>query len=281
MEQGRSHVSHPVFILSHLSHLCYSLHLGWFRTKRLAAFQQYTAISADLVAKVLSSSYMPMHEMSDVSLQIPANISFEEAASIPLGISTAAMGLYNKGGLGLGLTEPWTAEGKNKYAGKPFVIYGASTSVGQFGTDSPDLCRHVANLWPTALQLTKLSGFSPLIAVSSSSNFELLKSLGATHTIDRKLVGSLGAEVAKITSEPVEYAYDAWSSPESQQALYDLLAPRGHLALVLRKVLEEKPGKDITVLHVYGTVHVPENHQIAVGLFGSLERLLQDGSIKV
>jgi hypothetical protein len=40
--------------------------------------------------------------------------------------------MYNGSG-GLELSEPWTAEGKNKYAGKPFVVCAASTSVGQFG----------------------------------------------------------------------------------------------------------------------------------------------------
>jgi NADPH:quinone reductase-like Zn-dependent oxidoreductase len=65
-------------------------------------------------------------------VQIPSNISTEEAASIPLGLATAAIAMYNESG-GLELTEPWTTEGKNKYAGKPFIVCAASTSVGQFG----------------------------------------------------------------------------------------------------------------------------------------------------
>jgi NADPH:quinone reductase-like Zn-dependent oxidoreductase len=65
-------------------------------------------------------------------VQIPSNISTEEAASIPLGLVTAAIAMYNESG-GLELTEPWTTEGKDKYAGKPFVVCAALTSVGQFG----------------------------------------------------------------------------------------------------------------------------------------------------
>jgi NADPH:quinone reductase-like Zn-dependent oxidoreductase len=132
-----------------------------------------------------------------------------------------------------------------------------------------------------ALQLAKLSGFSPIITTSSPSNYGLLKSLGATHTLDRNALGSLAVEVAKITSEPVLYAYDAWSSAETQQALYDLLAPNGGLVLVLPKAVKEVADKNITIRNAYGSVHRPANRQIGVSLFGALEGLLANGTIKV
>jgi NADPH:quinone reductase-like Zn-dependent oxidoreductase len=132
-----------------------------------------------------------------------------------------------------------------------------------------------------ALQLAKLSGFSPIITTSSPSNYGLLKSLGATHTLDRNALGSLGAEVAKITSEPVLYAYDAWSSAETQQALYDLLAANGGLVLVLPKAVKEVADKNITIRNAYGSVHRPANRQLGVSLFGALEGLLANGTIKV
>jgi NADPH:quinone reductase-like Zn-dependent oxidoreductase len=131
-----------------------------------------------------------------------------------------------------------------------------------------------------ALQLAKLSGFSPIIAVASPTNFALVKSLGATHTVDRKLVGSLTAEVAKITAEPVQYAYDAWGDEVSQQATYDVLAPGGRLALVQPNKVKEADGKNANVLFVQGVVHVPANHKLAISLFGAIDRLLQDGTIK-
>jgi NADPH:quinone reductase-like Zn-dependent oxidoreductase len=64
--------------------------------------------------------------------QIPSNVSTDAAASIPLGLATAAIAMYNASG-GLELSAPWTAEGKNKYAGQPLVVHAGSTSVGQFG----------------------------------------------------------------------------------------------------------------------------------------------------
>jgi NADPH:quinone reductase-like Zn-dependent oxidoreductase len=124
-----------------------------------------------------------------------------------------------------------------------------------------------------------MSGFSPIIATASPANFSLVKALGATHVVDRKLVGSLGAEVTKITTEPVEYAFDAWSGVETQQALHDLLIPRGRLVILNPKKIEERDGK--TVFFVLGVVHIEANRKLGTSLFGALERMLAEGAIKV
>jgi NADPH:quinone reductase-like Zn-dependent oxidoreductase len=129
------------------------------------------------------------------------------------------------------------------------------------------------------LQFAKLSGFSPIIATASPANFALVKALGATHVVDRKLLGSLGAEVAKVTSAPVAHAYDAWSGAETQQALHDLLAPGGRLALVLPPAVAPHDGK--TAFTVFGIVHAPANRALGGSIFGALERLLAEGAIKV
>jgi NADPH:quinone reductase-like Zn-dependent oxidoreductase len=215
------------------------------------------------------------------STQIPSDISTDAAASVPLGLMTAALAMYNEGSDSLGLTPPWVAGGKNKYADQPFVVCAASTSVGQFGTCAPTAApTHVhscARL--SVVQLAKLSGFSPIIATASPANFALVKALGATHVVDRKLIGSLGAEIAKVTSAPVAHAYDAWSDAETQQTLLDLLAPRGRLALVLPPLVAAHDGK--TLFFVQGSVHLPTNRALGVSIFGALEGLLADGSIKV
>jgi NADPH:quinone reductase-like Zn-dependent oxidoreductase len=132
----------------------------------------------------------------------------------------------------------------------------------------------------SVLQFAKLSGFSPIIATASPANFSLVKALGATHVVvDRKLIGSLGAEVAKITTEPIQYAYDAWGDAKTQQALHDLLAPRGRLVIVSPKQIEERDGK--TLFQVFGYVQVEGNRKVGASLFGALERLLSEGIIKV
>jgi NADPH:quinone reductase-like Zn-dependent oxidoreductase len=124
---------------------------GWFLTNDGATHQQFSIHPAEILAK------------------IPDEFSFEDAATIPLGLATAAVGLYNplqEGGLGL--KPSWTPEGKGFYKNQPIVILGGSSSVGQF-----------------AIQLAKLSGFSPIITTSSKKHTDFLKSLGATHVVDR------------------------------------------------------------------------------------------------
>jgi NADPH:quinone reductase-like Zn-dependent oxidoreductase len=69
-------------------------------------------------------------------LQIPDNLSFDEACTIPLGLATAACGLYqNKSDRGgdAGLVPPWEEGGAGKYTGQPILVIGGASSVGQFG----------------------------------------------------------------------------------------------------------------------------------------------------
>ncbi len=82
----------------------------------------------------------------------PVNLSFKEAAALPIGAMTA-MYLLEKGNLN---------------RGQNILIYGASGSVGSY-----------------AVQLAKQQG-STVTAVCSSSNFEMLKSVGADSLIDYK-----------------------------------------------------------------------------------------------
>lgn len=92
--------------------------------------------------------------------RIPADITYNQAAVLPLGFDTAATGLYDSTGKGcLGLEYPSLSP---KPSGKTVVIYGASSSVGT-----------------QAIMLAVASG-AKVVAVASEHNFELCKSLGAS-----------------------------------------------------------------------------------------------------
>jgi len=163
------------------------------------------------------------------------------------------------------LQAPWEEGGRGKYAGKPFVILGAASSIGQY-----------------VIQLAKLSGFSPIIVTASLHNAEFLRSLGATHVLDRNLtLEQLRGEIVKITKEPLDLIYDAVSVPETQLAAYELLAPGGTLVLVLyTKITEERPDKK--VVRAFGQANFPpENRVVAAELYGKhLTAWLKEGIIK-
>ena len=193
--------------------------------------------------------------------------------------------MYNSNPNGIGLVPPVTPEGRGKYTGNPIVIIGGSSSVGQNGKLLR--CRLSERTSPltsttSALQLAKLSGFSPIITTASLKHAEFLKSLGATHVIDRNIsASSLASEVASITQNaPLKYAVDAISLADTQQAAYDLLAPGGQLAVVLpvaAKTTEEKH-----IHFVIGLINYPSNVELLNTLFhDNIERLLKEGIIKV
>ena len=134
----------------------------------------------------------------------------------------------------------------------------------------------------SALQLAKLSGFSPIITTASLKHAESLESLGATHVIDRNIsASSLASEVASITQNaPLKYAVDAISLADTQQAAYDLLAPGGQLAVVLP--VAAKTTKEKHIHFVIGLINYPSNVELLNTLFhDNIERLLKEGIIKV
>jgi NADPH:quinone reductase-like Zn-dependent oxidoreductase len=108
------------------------------------AFQNYTIIRADLASL------------------IPSTIPYETVAVLPLGISTASAGLFEKSTLNLELpTEP-----ARLFNGQTVIIWGGSTSVG---------CN--------AIQLAVAAGYE-VFSTASPKNHAYLKKLGASQVFD-------------------------------------------------------------------------------------------------
>ncbi|KIJ39260.1 hypothetical protein M422DRAFT_175459 [Sphaerobolus stellatus SS14] len=211
-------------------------HQGDFFNSKSATFQQYTIVLADF---------------------IPSNLSFDQAATIPLCITSAAVGLYLKDGAGL--QAPWEG-GEGKYKDQSIVIFGGSSSVGQY-----------------AMQLAKLSGFSTIIATSSIRNADLVKSFGATHVVDRN--ADVVAEVKKILSDSPKIVWDAVSLEDTQIQAIQILASDGTLLLVgpPHESIKAVQG-DRKVYRVYGSPFV--HRELGISMYSKLTEFFESGKLK-
>ena len=137
-----------------------------------------------------------------------------------------------------------------------------------------------------AIQFSKLAGFSNIITIASHKHSQALKSMGATHVIDRQQrFPAISAEISEITGGlPITFVFDAISGPDTQQVAYDLLPPSdGQLAGVTRQAgsIEAKtPGKRVNVVHVHVMAELSENSEELLLLYRKLNILLNEGAIK-
>ena len=107
------------------------------------AFQTYSVVEAHMASP------------------IPSTLSYESAAVLPLGVSTAACGLFQKDQLALQYPSVHP-----KSTGKTMLVWGGATSVGS-----------------NAIQLAVAAGYE-VITTASPKNFNYVKKLGASQAFD-------------------------------------------------------------------------------------------------
>ena len=128
----------------------------------------------------------------------PANITYEEAAAFPIG-ATTALRLLRKG---------------NLQPGQKALIYGASGSVGTY-----------------AVQLARYLG-ADVTGVCSTSNLEMVESLGADHVVDYT------KEDLSAIQERYDVIFDTVAKfPKSNAS--KLLAPNGTYETIARLSTKE------------------------------------------
>nr|WP_228511686.1 zinc-binding alcohol dehydrogenase family protein [Clavibacter sp. VKM Ac-2872] len=98
---------------------------------------------------------------TDLAAPIPASLDFADAAVLPLGISTAASGLFGAGQLGLHMHDASAPP-----TGETVVVWGGSTSVGL-----------------NAIQLAVAAGYD-VVTTASPRNHALVTGLGASRAFD-------------------------------------------------------------------------------------------------
>ncbi|KAL4993360.1 chaperonin 10-like protein [Aspergillus recurvatus] len=202
----------------------------------------------------------------DIQMQIPENLSFEEASTLGVGIITVGQALYQSLGIALP-TEPT----KNP---QTILIYGGSTATGTL-----------------AIQFAKLSGYE-VITTCSPHNFELVKSLGADKVFDYKDANS-AAKIREYTNDSLTLVLDTISTESTAQFCDHALSTKGgeYTALLAVGIERENvndrwtlgytaAGEDFT----FGTQHwpaKPEDKVFAERFVGIAMQLLADGKVKV
>ncbi|TBU53919.1 GroES-like protein [Dichomitus squalens] len=223
---------------------------GWFVPGR-GTFQEYALSPAAYVAK------------------IPDNISFDRAATVPMCLATvfSSTWAHEDGARSARLTPPWEEGGKTKYAGDVAFIVGGSSSVGQY-----------------AIQGARLQGYAAIIATSSLKHQEFLKSLGATHIIDRNLPpGEIQAQVRTFAAgKPITYVYDAIGERDGQRLSYELLADGGAFVTVqpfFHEYLEDLVTESKPVIRALGSFELPGHGKLGLEVYSRLSEWLATGVI--
>ncbi|KAJ4180056.1 hypothetical protein NW755_012096 [Fusarium falciforme] len=190
------------------------------------------------------------------TFHLPAHISFEEAATIPLAVMTASLGLYQR----LGLPLPW----KPAATRLPFIVYGGASAVGAY-----------------AIKLAMLSNIHPIVAVAGNgaSFVESLldKSKGDAVIDYRKGNDHVVEGLRKAAGSDVRFAFDAVSENNSIANLDKVLVKGGQIATVLTPDMvvggREDSGHTEILFTLVATVHsdVPEEAQAAGAKLGDKE----------
>ncbi|KAI1453314.1 putative alcohol dehydrogenase [Annulohypoxylon moriforme] len=208
----------------------------------------------------------------DLTLKVPENMSFEDAASMGTAIASASMVLFWSLGMPLSVLD------SNSEEPLPTVlVYGGSTSTGTM-----------------MLQLLKICGF-PTITTCSPHNFKLVKSYGADKVYDYKSA-NCAAQIRADTKNILEYAIDCFAEDSSMKFCYAALGRAGghytalnpfNDTLATRKVITPDwilatriAGDGSHWPAPYGCEPEPRLKELAGPLFGRIQGLLDGGKIR-
>lgn len=209
----------------------------------------------------------------DVQIKIPENLSFEEAATLGIGITTVGQVLYQSLQLPLpSTTHPATSKGT-------ILIYAGSTATGSL-----------------AIQFAKLSGFT-VITTCSPRNFEYVKSLGAQETFDYSSP-TCSTDIKAFTKDSLSYVFDCISQGDSIRISVEAMGSSGGKYCTLLTVPHEKinkindkvENKEVLAYSIFGEDFkvgseeikaVPENFEFGKMFWELSASLLAEGKVKV
>ncbi|KAF4554193.1 Zinc-binding dehydrogenase-like protein 18 [Elsinoe fawcettii] len=146
--------------------------------------------------------------------KLPHNISQQEAATMPTNLVTAFHTIVTD----LGLSLPWPKpEGYTPEDNRPILVWGASSSVGQY-----------------CIQVLKYYGYIKVLAVASKRQHQYLKSLGAIKTFDYS-EDDVVSQLKALGSLP--YIIDCIGSQDKSLALIAQIAQSGAKVAIMLPVI--------------------------------------------
>jgi len=202
----------------------------------------------------------------DVQMKIPDHMSFQDAATLGVGINTVGQGLYQSLKLALP-TEPIKDA-------TPILIYGGSTATGTL-----------------AIQFAKLSGYK-VITTCSPRNFDLVRSLGADSVFDYKDPRS-ATEIRKQTDNNLKLVLDCISLEPSIEFCDNAISTEGgeYSALLMVKLERANVNCRSTLAYTvageafqFGDISFPakpEDFHHATKFISIAQPLLEQGKVKV
>lgn len=150
----------------------------------MGGFQEYTVLEAVL------------------SCRIPAAMSYEAAAVVPLCFSTAAAGLFQDEYLGLRLP----AEPRRESVNQTLLVWGAASCVG---------CN--------AVQLAAAAGYE-VVATASPKNFDMVRGLGAARVLDYRSPSVVAGLVTAFEGRTLAGVLDCIGGPAPGGLILEVLA---------------------------------------------------------
>lgn len=202
----------------------------------------------------------------DLQMKIPEHMSFQDAATLGVGINTVGQALYQSLKLALP-TEPIKDA-------TPILIYGGSTATGTM-----------------AIQFAKLSGYK-VLTTCSPHNFDLVKSLGADEVYDYKDANS-AASIRKSTNNNLKLVMDCISLEASAAFCDNAISTEGgeYSALLSVKIERANVNDRFTLAYTtlgeafnFGDIPFPakpEDREHAEKFIAIAQSLLEQGKIKV
>ncbi|EXM14664.1 hypothetical protein V3481_018583 [Fusarium oxysporum f. sp. vasinfectum] len=223
---------------------------GEYSAKFTLGERQYALVDATFVGRVASSG-----------------LSDDEASTIPVIVLAGFIALFASSGHGL--PPPFSPEAKSfDFASVTLLVIGGGSNTGR-----------------AVVELAKLAGIGRIIAVAGHHNQANLKSIGATHFIDRRAPDAQD-QIRAITGDELVYAVDTVNAGVKQELGVAALSNTKKVTLITFR----RPDGDFDTARI-GSKSVgyerrlvlgvsPMHPDVAMGFWEEVPRWFKEGKIR-